>query len=106
MAGLYFEQFSVGQVFDHEIRRRVSEMEAARAGRRTRRDGFTAPIAIRPNQVAITTRCLRPPEEEIAEARKIADAVAASPDVGTLGIDGKVVDIARLKAARRTLASA
>ena len=27
MAGLYFEQFSVGQVFDHEIRRTVTDMD-------------------------------------------------------------------------------
>lgn len=27
MAGLYFEQFSIGQVFDHEIRRTVTDMD-------------------------------------------------------------------------------
>ncbi|ALJ16519.1 MaoC family dehydratase [Sphingopyxis macrogoltabida] len=27
MAGLYFEQFSVGQAFDHEIRRTVTDMD-------------------------------------------------------------------------------
>jgi acyl dehydratase len=27
MAGLYFEQFSVGQIFDHEIRRTVTDMD-------------------------------------------------------------------------------
>lgn len=27
MAGLYFEQFHVGQVFDHEIRRTVTDMD-------------------------------------------------------------------------------
>lgn len=27
MAGLYFEQFSVGQTFDHEIRRTVTDMD-------------------------------------------------------------------------------
>lgn len=27
MAGLYFEQFSVGQVFEHEIRRTVTDMD-------------------------------------------------------------------------------
>lgn len=27
MAGLYFEQFNVGQVFDHEIRRTVTDMD-------------------------------------------------------------------------------
>jgi acyl dehydratase len=27
MAGLYFEQFSIGQIFDHEIRRTVTDMD-------------------------------------------------------------------------------
>jgi acyl dehydratase len=27
MAGLYFEQFEIGQVFDHEIRRTVTDMD-------------------------------------------------------------------------------
>lgn len=27
MAGLFFEQFSVGQIFDHEIRRTVTDMD-------------------------------------------------------------------------------
>lgn len=74
--------------------------------RRARRDGFTGRIAIHPDQVAIINRCFSPSEEEIAEAQKIVDAFAANPDAGTLGIDGKMVDIPHLKAARRTLASA
>jgi len=74
--------------------------------RRARRDGFTGRIAIHPDQVAIINRCFSPSPEEIAEAQKIVDAFAASPDAGTLGIDGKMYDIPHLKAARRTLASA
>lgn len=74
--------------------------------RRARRDGFTGRIAIHPDQVAIINRCFSPSDEEIDEAQKIVDAFAANPDAGTLGIDGKMVDIPHLKAARRTLASA
>lgn len=74
--------------------------------RRARRDGFTGRIAIHPDQVAIINRCFSPSGEEIAEAQMIVDAFAASPDAGTLGIDGKMYDIPHLKAARRTLASA
>lgn len=74
--------------------------------RRARRDGFTGRIAIHPDQVAIINRCFSPSDEEIAEAQKIVDAFAANPYAGTLGIDGKMVDIPHLKAARRTLASA
>jgi citrate lyase subunit beta / citryl-CoA lyase len=71
--------------------------------RRARRDGFTGRLAIHPDQVAIINRCFSPSEEEIAHAQRIVDAFAAQPDAGTLGIDGKMVDIPHLKAAQRTL---
>ncbi len=73
--------------------------------RAARRDGFTGRIAIHPDQVAIINRCFSPSDEELAEARKIVAAFAAQPDAGTLGIDGKMVDIPHLKAAARTLAA-
>jgi citrate lyase subunit beta/citryl-CoA lyase len=74
--------------------------------RRARRDGFTGRIAIHPAQVETINRCFSPSEAEIEEARRIVAAFEANPDAGTLGIDGKMVDIPHLKAARRTLASA
>lgn len=74
--------------------------------RKARRDGFTGRLAIHPAQVEVINRAFTPTAEEIAEARKICDAFAANPDAGTLGIDGKMVDIPHLKAARKTLAAA
>ncbi|MFN3468577.1 MAG: HpcH/HpaI aldolase/citrate lyase family protein [Novosphingobium sp.] len=74
--------------------------------RRARRDGFTGRIAIHPDQVETINRCFTPSAPEIAHARRIADAFAANPDAGTLGIDGKMYDIPHLKAALKTLASA
>lgn len=73
--------------------------------RRARRDGFLGRIAIHPDQVAIINRCFTPSEAEIAFARRIVDAFAANPQAGTLGIDGKMVDIPHLKAAQKTLAA-
>jgi citrate lyase subunit beta / citryl-CoA lyase len=73
--------------------------------RRSRRDGFTGRIAIHPDQVATINRCYAPSEAEIAHAEKIVAAFAANPGAGTLGVDGKMVDIPHLKAARKTLAS-
>jgi citrate lyase subunit beta/citryl-CoA lyase len=73
--------------------------------RRARRDGFTGRLAIHPDQIEVINRCFSPSDEEIAEAQKIVDAFAAQPDAGTLGIDGKMVDIPHLKAAQRTLAA-
>jgi citrate lyase subunit beta / citryl-CoA lyase len=73
--------------------------------RRSRRDGFIGRMAIHPDQVAIINRCYAPTEAEIAFAQKIVAAFEANPDAGALGIDGKMVDIPHLKAARKTLAS-
>ena len=73
--------------------------------RRARRDGFTGRIAIHPDQVETINRCFSPSDAELATARRIVEAFAAQPDAGTLGIDGKMVDIPHLRAARRTLAA-
>jgi citrate lyase subunit beta/citryl-CoA lyase len=73
--------------------------------RRSRRDGFLGRMAIHPDQVATINRCYAPSDDEIAHARRIVEAFAANPGVGTLGIDGKMVDIPHLKAAQKTLAS-
>jgi citrate lyase subunit beta/citryl-CoA lyase len=73
--------------------------------RRSRRDGFVGRMAIHPGQVALINRCYAPSEAEIAHARRIVEAFAANPGAGTIGIDGKMVDIPHLKAAQKTLAS-
>jgi citrate lyase subunit beta / citryl-CoA lyase len=73
--------------------------------RRSRRDGFTGRLAIHPDQVAVINRAYAPSEAEIAHARKIVAAFEANPEAGALGVDGKMVDLPHLKAARRILAS-
>ena len=73
--------------------------------RRSRRDGFVGRLAIHPDQVAAINRAYAPSEAEIAQARKIVAAFEAHPDAGTLGVDGKMVDLPHLKAARKILAS-
>jgi citrate lyase subunit beta / citryl-CoA lyase len=73
--------------------------------RRSRRDGFVGRLAIHPDQVAVINRCYAPSETEIAQARKIVAAFEANPGAGALGVDGKMVDLPHLKAARKTLAS-
>src|SRR5271166_3273639 len=73
--------------------------------RRSRRDGFAGRMAIHPDQVATINRCYAPSEAEIAHALKIVAAFEASPDAGALSVDGKMVDLPHLKAARKTLAS-
>ena len=73
--------------------------------RRSRRDGFVGRLAIHPDQVAVVNRAYAPSQAEIEHARKIVAAFEADPGAGTLGVDGKMVDIPHLKAARKTLAS-
>jgi citrate lyase subunit beta / citryl-CoA lyase len=73
--------------------------------RRSRRDGFVGRLAIHPDQVAVINRAYAPSEAEIAHARKIVAAFEANPGAGALGVDGKMVDLPHLKAARKILAS-
>ncbi|HEY5203494.1 MAG TPA: CoA ester lyase [Roseiarcus sp.] len=73
--------------------------------RRSRRDGFVGRLAIHPDQVAAINRAYAPSEAEVAQARKIVAAFEANPGAGALGVDGRMVDLPHLKAARKILAS-
>ncbi len=73
--------------------------------RRSRRDGFLGRMAIHPDQVAVINACYSPADAEIAFARRVVAAFDAAPGAGALGIDGKMVDVPHLKAARKLLAS-
>jgi citrate lyase subunit beta/citryl-CoA lyase len=74
--------------------------------RAARRDGFTGRIAIHPDQIPIINACFSPSEADVAHARRVVAAFAAQPDVGTIGIDGKMYDRPHLTAAEKTLAAA
>ena len=74
--------------------------------RASRRDGFVGRLAIHPDQVETINRCYAPSAEEVALARRIVEAFAANPGAGALGLDGKMIDIPHLKAARKILAAA
>jgi citrate lyase subunit beta/citryl-CoA lyase len=76
------------------------------ACRVSRRDGFSGRLAIHPDQVAVIKRAFVPSEADLVLARRIVAAFAENPGLGTIGIDGKMVDIPHLKQARRVLASA
>jgi citrate lyase subunit beta/citryl-CoA lyase len=70
-----------------------------------RRDGFVGRIAIHPDQIATINACFTPSDADLEHARRVVAAFAASPDLGTIGIDGKMYDMPHLVAARRTLTS-
>lgn len=67
-----------------------------------RYDGFTGKIAIHPDQVPIINAAFTPSAEEIAHAERVIAAFAGG--AGAVSLDGKMLDIPHLKAARRLLA--
>lgn len=73
--------------------------------RLSRRDGFLGRLAIHPAQVAGINEAFAPSDDDVALARRIVAAFAENPELGTIGIDGKMFDIPHLKTAQRTLAS-
>jgi citrate lyase subunit beta/citryl-CoA lyase len=68
-----------------------------------RRDGFTGKLAIHPGQVAGINEVFTPTPAMIAHAKAIVDAFAASPDVGVVGIEGKMYDRPHLVRAQALL---
>ncbi len=69
-----------------------------------KRDGFSAKMAIHPDQVAIINAAFAPAPAEIARAQAIVAAFAAAPDAGVLSLDGAMIDRPHLAWARRVLA--
>lgn len=76
------------------------------SSRASRSEGFSGRLAIHPAQVAIINECYLPTSAEIDHARRIVEAFAANPGAGTVGLDGKMVDIPHLKQAHAILAQA
>ena len=69
----------------------------------SRQHGFTGRLAIHPDQVAPINAAYSPDEAELAHARRVVDAFAASPGTGVVGLDGTMLDMPHLKQARRLL---
>lgn len=68
-----------------------------------RREGFTGRFAIHPAQVDPINAAFMPSESEVDEAGRIVAAFAAAGDSGTVGLDGKMLDIPHLVQARKVL---
>lgn len=78
----------------------------AASSRRARRDGFTGRLAIHPAQIAIINDAFTPSAAEVAHASEVVALFAANPGAGTLGLNGKMLDMPHLVQARKTLALA
>ena len=83
--------------------RNEAALQAACAA--ARREGFTGKIAIHPAQVAAINAGFRPTAEEVAFARRVAEAFAANPGIGTVGMEGRMLDMPHLRQAQRVLAA-
>ena len=71
-----------------------------------RRSGFTGKIAIHPGQVDVINLAFSPSEEEIAWSKRVVDVFTQNPGLGTVGLDGKMLDMPHLKQAQSVLALA
>ena len=70
----------------------------------SRREGFTGCFAIHPDQVDVVNEAFSPSAEDVAYAERVVAAFAVARDVGTLGLDGKMLDKPHLTQAQRVLA--
>jgi citrate lyase subunit beta / citryl-CoA lyase len=64
-----------------------------------RRSGFVAKMAIHPAQVPAINDAFAASGEELAWARRIVALFAASPDAGTIALDGRMIDAGAKRAA-------
>ncbi len=78
----------------------------ARELARARRDGFSGKLAIHPDQIEPINAAFTPTASEVAHARRIVAAFAASPEIGVTSIDGRMIDRPHLLRAQRLLAAA
>ncbi|WP_120716447.1 HpcH/HpaI aldolase/citrate lyase family protein [Tsuneonella amylolytica] len=79
------------------------EAGLAASSRQARAEGFSGRLAIHPAQVGPINDSFTPSAEELAFAQKVVDAFAAEPGAGVVGLEGKMLDVPHLRAARRTL---
>lgn len=71
-----------------------------------RKAGFTGKVAIHPDQVDVINEAFAPTEEEVAFAHRVIAAFDDLGGSGTVGLDGKMLDMPHLKQARTVLAMA
>jgi citrate lyase subunit beta/citryl-CoA lyase len=77
-----------------------------RDARLARQRGFTGKLAIHPSQVNIINEAFTPNDEELAWSRRVVETFERNPGLGTVGLDGKMLDMPHLKQAQRILALA
>lgn len=69
-----------------------------------RQSGFVGKIAIHPAQSAVINEAFTPTPEELEWSQKVVDIFEQNPGLGTIGLEGKMLDMPHLKQARNVLA--
>lgn len=69
-----------------------------------RQSGFIGKIAIHPAQSEVINEAFTPSEEEVEWSQKVVDIFEQNPGLGTIGLEGKMLDMPHLKQARNLLA--
>lgn len=67
-------------------------------------EGFTGRIAIHPAQVDTINTAFAPSPEAVSHAKRVIAAFETADGAGTVGLDGKMIDIPHLKQARHVMA--
>ncbi|MBM10081.1 MAG: CoA ester lyase [Magnetovibrio sp.] len=70
---------------------------------RDRRAGFLGKIAIHPDQSVIINETFTPSGEELAYAQRVIEIFEQYPGLGTVSLDGKMLDMPHLKQAQNTI---
>lgn len=71
---------------------------------RDRHSGFIGKIAIHPAQSEVINRAFTPSDDEVAHAKRVIAVFEDNPGLGTVGLDGKMLDMPHLKQARNLMA--
>lgn len=74
-----------------------------RSAQTAREDGFTAKLAIHPDQVPIINEAFTPTEAEVTRAKRVVAAFGSG--AGAVALDGEMLDVPHLRAAERILAA-
>lgn len=70
------------------------------------RDGFSAKVAIHPDQIGPINEAFTPSEADSAWARQVIAAFDASPAAGAIAVEGRMLDRPHYRSAQRVLARA
>lgn len=76
------------------------------ASRASRAEGFVGRLAIHPAQVGPINESYSPSAEEFSHAQRVLAAFEASPGVGAVSLDGRMLDIPHLRQARELIRQA